>query len=96
MIKAIVRAISIAGLIGALTMSNAQAGWGCGAHNASGSQGRTWAMASEGEARSTALADCMKSARQYHETAKCYVAGCRPDVDTREQARALWPIDGRW
>jgi hypothetical protein len=96
MIKTIAGAISIAGLIGVVTISNAQAGWGCGAHNVSGSQGRTWSQPSESEARSVALADCVKSARQYHETDECRVAGCSPNVDTREQARALWPINGKW
>ncbi len=69
------------------------AGWGCGARNVSGSIGRAWAGQSESEARDAALADCKKATRIYHETAKCYVV-CRPNVDTREQARALWPDTG--
>jgi hypothetical protein len=92
-VKTVVGVIGIVGLIATITISSAEAGWGCFARNGSGSIGWSWPkdgrVPNESEARTLALDACAKGAREYHETAKCSVLACSPNVDTEEQAKAL-------
>ena len=96
MIKTIAGAISVAAMVLGATISDAHAGWGCGARNASGSIGRSWSLTTEGEARDHALDACGREAHRHRETAPCRVASCRPNVDFLPQAYKLWPDDNSW
>ena len=66
------------------------AGWGCGftGSDIKGNFGSIWGSGTEKEARATALRLCKKDHRG------CYIVGCRNNVNTREDAMALWPMAG--
>lgn len=68
--------------------SPAWAGWGCGAISDSGAMGRTWNADSEAEARTLALKYCGTEGKS------CHIINCRDNVNTQEQAHALWPPQG--
>jgi hypothetical protein len=91
MIVKAIRCFGAVGLIAAATVSHAQAGWGCGAYNGSGSVGRSWSGSTEDDARRVAMEQCDTVRRQYKEDASCHVESCRNNVDTRDDARTLWP-----
>jgi len=75
-------------LVLAVTSAPAWAGWGCGAKSANGAQGRNWSQSS----KAAAIADAMHVCRDEGGT-KCRIMSCRANVDTEEQALALWPPD---
>ena len=83
----------IAGAIGSISISCAQAGWGCGANNASRIQSRSWGEPSESSARKSAMERCVEVAAKNHDSPSCRIASCSSSVDTPDEARALWPID---
>ncbi len=68
------------------TTPTAWAGWGCGAMTQGGAQGRTWNFTSKAEASTTALKLC--AARQ---SGPCHIVSCQNNVNTEDQANALWP-----
>lgn len=65
----------------------AVAGWGCGSNAFPGGHFRVWGADSEQEARAATLRLC----RTQFKTG-CRIASCRPDIDSEEQADALWPL----
>jgi hypothetical protein len=73
---------------GAVSASPARAGWGCGAINDDGGMGRTWHADSEREARTQALKACATEGKS------CHIINCRENIDTQQQAHALWPPQG--
>ena len=83
-------AASLVGLIGAATISNAQARWGCGAQNSAGAWGVSFAEPTRASAQKLALAGCAAS-RQPGE-APCHIVGCRPNMDASDQAEAQWAL----
>jgi hypothetical protein len=71
------------------TISTAWAGWGCGASTQGGAQGRTWNEPSEAKASTDALKLCAGE-----QSGPCHIVSCQSNVDTADQAHALWPPNG--
>ena len=63
----------------------ASAKWGCRALDGVMAQGRSWADSSS-VARQEALTGCKMAGGRH-----CKITACDPNMDTREQAHALWP-----
>ena len=77
----------------ALTAANgtsAWAGWGCAfsGSDIKGNFGRTWNADTREEARTTALRLCKRDHKG------CYIVACKENVDSKEDADALWPMKG--
>ena len=70
--------------------SPAWAGWGCAwsAPELKGNPGRIWSADTQAEAREASLRQCSRSFKG------CYIIACRANVDTKEEADALWPMKG--
>jgi hypothetical protein len=88
--KCLIVAASVFAL--AATSAPAWAGWGCGYTHSqldAGEYGVIWSSPSEPDARQSAMKLCTGSGH-----AGCRVVSCSANVDTREQARAIWPIGG--
>jgi hypothetical protein len=74
-----------------MPLSDASAGWGCGYRwrgLPSGQHGSVWGLSSLKEARQSAFSLCSKSTA----VDKCYIVACRENIDTKEQAQAIWPL----
>lgn len=72
--------------------STARAGWGCGFRwrgLQNGIYGSVWKNPTEAGARKLSL-DICKEPPQPHKG--CFIVGCRENVDTEEQAHAIWPL----
>jgi hypothetical protein len=74
-------------------ISPAWAGWGCGYKFpglAAGQHGSASGFASEQAAREGAMKLCKGSGHR-----GCHVVACEPNIDTQDQAEALWPLGAR-
>jgi len=74
----------------AATSAPAWAGWGCGYRYSglvAGAYGIIWSAPSEQQARESAMKLCNGSGNP-----GCFVVSCADNVDTRDQARARWPM----
>jgi hypothetical protein len=81
-------------LILAATSAPAWAGWGCGytyTDSIGPGDGRLWGLDTEEEERASALNRCKKV---HGSNAKCRIISCKPNIDTAEQAHAIWPPGG--
>lgn len=86
--RRLVLAAALVALAAVTDTSPAWALWGCGA-TGSGAVSRNDKEPSEVAARRDALHDCRAVGGR-----NCHIISCRPDVDTAEQATALWPSRG--
>ena len=69
-------------LAAAADPSSAWAAWGCAARNPSGAWGNSHGYSTRAEARATAMGLCG--------SAGCQIIGCSPNVDSLEEANAIW------
>jgi len=77
---------SVLVLAAVASASSAWAGWGCGVMTPQG-PGSSWGAVSRERALSNAMGACTRvRARRL-----CRLISCNPNVDTEEQADALWP-----
>jgi hypothetical protein len=63
--------------------STAWAAWGCAARGDRGGWGNSHSSATQSAAEDSAMRVCGEG---------CYIIGCSPNVDTSDQARALWRV----
>jgi len=73
-------------LLAAATASPARAAWGCGSQLYPGGHFRTFGYPTKSEAGSVMLRLCGQQHRD------CKIQACRPNVDSEEQADAVWPL----
>jgi hypothetical protein len=64
--------------------SSAWANWGCTARNNSGHWGNSFGFSTKAEAGEAAIRTCASS--------ECIIIACSPNVNTRAEERALWPL----
>lgn len=78
-------------VLAAATSTSAWAGWGCAftGTDIKGKYGRMWGWDTRKEASEAALRLCQKD----HQG--CYVVACMDNVDSKEDADALWPMNGK-
>ncbi len=79
-----IAAAALAALAALASGSTAWAAWGCAARGDHGGWGNSFGQATKSEAEEAALRACGP--------AGCRIIGCSAEADTRDQARALWPI----
>ncbi len=91
MIKKVFSVLGVVGLIGALTIVDAQARWGCLA-TASTAWGRNWGYDTRAEAEQHALESCRSERKPGYPA--CRVVVCNPNVDTRDDAHQAFPETG--
>jgi hypothetical protein len=90
-----VRLIIVAGVVAlaaATTASPVWAGWGCGYRFnglAEGRYGSVWGEPNEAEAKDAALGLCKRAGHD-----GCYIVACKTNIETKDQAQALWPLNG--
>jgi len=87
--KAVI-SLGIAGALTAATATGAWAGWGCGSNAFPGGQYYSFGLPNEAEASAVMLRICRRT--QSNNPDLCHVIDCRPNIDTREQALAVWPV----
>jgi hypothetical protein len=87
--KKVLLAFSLASLIGAGTVSNAHALWGCSAQTPQGAWGYSFAEPTRASAQKKALAGC--AVERGAGEAPCHIVVCNPNVDTEDQAEAKLP-----
>jgi hypothetical protein len=73
-------------LVAGTCASPAWAGWGCGSQLYPGGHFRTYGFATKKEAGAAMLRLCGTLHRD------CRITGCRENIDTQEQANAVWPL----
>jgi hypothetical protein len=92
--KKIVFGLGIAGALTAATATGAWAGWGCGIKGTLGNDNRGYEHNDFAEAtQAQAEADLIQNCKQ-NGIANCKIISCSANVDTAQQAGALWPICG--
>jgi hypothetical protein len=89
MLKGVLLAFGF-GFFGLAAASSAHAAWGCGAQNSGGAWGDSFNESSKSAAEKSALSGCEQS-RQPGEP-KCRIVGCNPNINTGDQADALWEL----
>jgi hypothetical protein len=65
--------------------STSFAGWGCGVSASAGEHGFDWNKSTKESATQFAIADCQTAGAK-----NCHIIDCRENVDSREQAEAIW------
>lgn len=78
--------IAAALLLVAATASPALAAWGCGSQLYPGGHFRAYGYPTKSEAGAVMLRLCGQQHRD------CRILSCRPNMDSEEQANAVWPV----
>ncbi len=90
--KKLIVGFGVAWAVAAATLTGAWAGWGCGIKGTVGNTARAYndfAEATQAQAQADLVQYCKQNGIE-----NCKIMSCNANVDTAQQAEALWPICG--